>query len=523
MVATQTIYTFGTSGYRDRTDEGFNAQVVTQITDAIADYLISEMQASGQVKPVLLGGDTRDKTAMALPVIAQRLVDKGLDVYQTTAEVPTPMLAFAAAYFDDVVPGAGSSAGAILLTASHNPWDYGGYNFLTPDGAVVPGHISKQFQALQAEPKHLKLDRVGSLKSFDAYAAYAKHLKETLMLDYAAIKASGLSIGYDPLFATGSRTFPRFLDDEGIAIQSINVGPERPVGYTGMPEPDAEQLEILSKQVQADSASLKVGFSNDGDADRFGVLDEQGQYLHPNTVLALVVYHQAKHRGKNQGAIIRSQATSHQLDELATHFGLSVVQTPVGYKYIAESFEEVEQEQPVVLGGESSGGLSIGGHVPEKDGLLANLLIAELIAKEGKPLSTIVQQVNSLTMAQYRFRELTIYTDAKQVIIEHFSQLAQQGGELLPGLSIDTETTEAKASQLQQHFGTRDGIKLYLNNGGWVLVRASGTEPLIRLYSEMVADSSEAAEQARTDLEASFTQQLVDQFGVEAKNILRKA
>ncbi len=469
-------YKFGTSGYRSVT--AFDEAVVQQITHAIADTLIPQ---TGDL-PVLIGGDTREKTRRFLPLIAQWLQARGLDVYQVEGDVPTPVLAFAAANAPAIIGR--PCAGAILMTASHNPWEYGGYNFLTPDGAVVPSTMSAQFEALQAAPTHARLERTGNLYTFDPYPAYQQHLTRRIGLQWDKLRASKLKIAYDPMYATGRRVFPRLLSDVGIKIDTLHNTDVLPPGYEGMPEPKAPYLTELQALVTASKAPLTVGFANDGDADRFGVMAESGRLLTPNEVLLLVLDHLLGHRHFRKGVVVRSQATTHALDALAAQFDLETIQTPVGYKYIAETFiERAEKGQsPVLLGGESSGGLSIFNHIPEKDGLLANLLVAEIMAVHQQPLEGLLAALKARLPMQYAFQEWSLRTDQGPVFLERFHQWSQGQG----APEVDVALTQAEAERLQRHFGTQDGVKLYLSDGSWVLFRQSGTEPLVRLYIEAV-------------------------------------
>ena len=528
--AVQKIYKFGTSGYRNDQDEGFNEAVIRQITGAISDTLIEDIEKNGELLPILVGGDTREKTRRFIPLITEILRERGLEVFKAATDVPSPVLAYAAKYFSEMNLGYNRTLGAILMTASHNPWAYGGFNFLTPDAAVMPTPVSQRFEAAQANPKDRKLDRSklgiqtpAAVHEFDPYALYQKHLKVGIAIDYAKIKASGLKIFYDPLYATGRRYLPRLLKDEGIAITVIHDMDQRPADYTGMPEPTGSNLTELSALIQADSGSaLKVGLSNDGDADRFGVLDETGRYLNSNEVLSLILYHLLQNR-KQSGVVVRSQATTHLLDALAQKAKLSVLQTPVGYKYIAEEFIEHEAEGgvQVLLGGESSGGISVLGHIPEKDGILANLMVSELIAVESKPLSQILKSVQASVAQRFAFRELGVKTERNLDIMKHYQALQSQGGEIA-GLSIDTKQSTALPNALEAKYGTRDGAKLYLNDGSWLLIRASGTEPIARVYVEGVADTDEAAWAKSERLLEVLTQSLVQDFGVPAANIKEK-
>ncbi len=525
----QKIYRFGTSGYRNDQDSEFNEAVIRQITNGISDYLISEIQRKGKLLPILVGGDTREKTRRFIPLISELLREKGLDVFQAATDVPSPVLAYAAKYFSALNLGYDETLGAILMTASHNPWAYGGYNFLTPDAAVMPTPVSKQFEQYQGEPLNLTLDRAAygnhqpaTITEFDPYALYRKHLKDGMKIDYKKIKDSGLKIFYDPLYATGRRYLPRLLKDEGIDSVVIHDTDVLPDGYTGMPEPTGSNLTELSALVKQDPATLKIGLANDGDSDRFGVLDETGRYLNSNEVLSLIVYHLLNNR-KEKGVIVRSQATTHLLDALAAKAGLSVVQTPVGYKYIAEEFIEHEEKggEQVLIGGESSGGISVIGHIPEKDGILANLMASEIVAVEGQPLSQVLSKLQASVKEQFVFRELGVKTERGKEIMTHFQGLQGQGGQIA-GFDIDTEKSTASSNALEQKYGTRDGAKVFLKDGSWLLIRASGTEPIARVYVEGVAHTvPEALSKSQTLLDA-ITTKLTNEFGVAAANIKEK-
>jgi phosphomannomutase len=529
----QKIYRFGTSGYRNDQDAEFNEAVIRQITGAICDYLVEEIEHRGELLPILLGGDTREKTRRFIPLIAEILKERGLEVYKASSDVPSPVLAYAAKYFAGLKLGPNGgfkeTLGAILMTASHNPWPYGGYNFLTPDAAVMPTPVSKKFEGFQANPLNKVLNRASvdvqepaAIHEFDPYTLYKAHLKDHIKIDYAKIKASGVKIFYDPLYATGRNYLPRLLRDEGIELSVIHDTDVLPPGYTGMPEPTGSNLTELAALTQKDVSTLKVGLANDGDSDRFGVLDETGRYLNSNEVLSLIAYLLLNHR-QQKGAIVRSQATTHLLDALAEKAGLPVIQTPVGYKYIAEEFIEHEAKGglSVLLGGESSGGISVIGHIPEKDGILANLLICELIALEGRPLSEILKQVQASVKPQFAFRELGVKTEKNQDVLAHFQKLQREGGSLA-GFSIDTAGSLACSDALESHYGTRDGAKVRLNDPSWVLVRASGTEPIARVYVEGVADTPEAAWEKSQKLLDAVTTILTQDFSVSSGGIKEK-
>lgn len=533
-VSEKTIYRFGTSGWR-AIDE-FTEPAVRQITQAFADYLIETMRAKGKLLPVMIGGDTREKTRQFIPLISQMLLERGIDVLQCDSDVPSPVLAYAAKHVKLLNLGVEETLGSILMTASHNPWPYGGYNFLTPEGAVMDSSISKQLEALQAQPANLSLSleerrRLGGpqtqearIQFFNPYEIYKNHLVKHLKINFKAIQDSGIHIHYDPLFATGRQYLPRLLKEEaGLDVQMLHGTDERPAKYQGMPEPTGSELTELSAELKADPTPLKVGLANDGDSDRFGVLDENGRYLNPNEVLLLVLYHLIENK-KQRGVVVRSQATTTMLDALAARHGLPVIQTPVGYKYIAAEFERHEEhpEGPqVLIGGESSGGLSVLGHLPEKDGILANLLVAELIAVEKQPIRQILEKVQASLGQHYTFRELGVKTENGQQIKDHFQKLQTQGGQIA-GLSINTQASDGGSKKLEETYGTRDGAKLIFEDGSWLLIRASGTEPIVRVYVEAVDSSVQAAQEKSQKLLDAVCETLNRDFEVPSANVKEK-
>ena len=528
----KTVCRFGTSGWR--ATDAFTEDAVRQITAAFADYLIETMECKGRCLPVMLGGDTRDKTRRFIPLIADMLVEKGIDVLRCDTDVPSPVLAYAAKYVRELDFGLTETLGAVLMTASHNPWLYGGYNFLTPDGAVMGSAVSKRVETLQETPANRCLspadrcrlgnNQAASIRLFNPYDIYKAHLRDHLRIDFNAIRNSGLRIHYDPLYATGRLYLPRILREEaGLAIQTLHETDQRPSDYTGMPEPTGSELLELSAQLQADPAPLKVGLANDGDADRFGVLDETGRYVHPNDILLLVLHHLVTHRGR-RGVVVCSQATTTMLNALAEHYDLPVIRTPVGYKYIAHEFEAHAAHPAgpqVLLGGEGSGGLSVLGHLPEKDGILANLLIAELIAVEKRPLSRILEDIHASLGQHGVFLELGVKTEHGTQIRAYFQTLQTEGGQMA-GLSIDTAASEDGSHRLETTYGTRDGARIIFEDGSWLLVRASGTEPIVRIYVEAVDRSaSEVLEKSGRLLEM-IRDILCREFNVAADAIKEK-
>jgi phosphoglucomutase len=324
--------------------------------------------------------------------------------------------------------------------------------------------VTKQIEAniarLQAGNWSFKGAVIGTYecKTFDPQPDYFKQLRK--LVDFAAIKKAKLKVAVELMYGTGRGYLDTLLKDAGAKVTVFHS--ERDPLFGGHhPEPNAEGMAEVSKFVRSGKAQIGLGL--DGDADRFGIVDKDGTWLTPNQVLALALYHLKKNRGWT-GAVVRTVPTSHQVDAVAELLGVKVHETPVGFKYIGALMES----EPIIVGGEESGGLSVKGHVPEKDGILACLLMAELVATERKSLGRILKDLE------------------KQIGEFHSDRI---------NVSIPPEKKEALLARLAagldrvgpfkvEKFITTDGFKFLLPNHEWVAFRASGTEPLIRCYIE---------------------------------------
>ncbi|MFM7468680.1 MAG: hypothetical protein ACKO37_04185 [Vampirovibrionales bacterium] len=515
MSSHRVVYPFGTSGYRSNLEEGFNDAVVFQLTRAVCDILIQDAhtQASRGETPrtvLVIGGDTREKTRTFLPKVALWAQQAGLDVVIITQPIPTPMLAYAATYLHEVCPTftQAQSAGAILLTASHNPWEYGGFNVLTHEGAVAPSHFSKRLEALQATPENLTLQRdtchvshVAMMHEIDPTQAYLAHIQTRLGLDFQKVFSpvqETLHVVYDGLRGAGHHCFPEILKQFGLPVVALDTHTEGT-----MPNPTPDRLAPVGEALRAMAGrtakpELVVGLANDGDADRFGILDEHGTVLDNNDVLLLVLeaLRAMLTAEDTEGATLCvSQATSGRLFQRAEQLGYTAQATPVGFKYVAQAIQSAER--PVLLAGESSGGLTVLRHVPEKDGILANLLILALVALEQKPLSQILTTLKA-SLRTTCFIEHVYHIEGGKGYVQQWAACLEPTvtHETLSksmGKALNAERTEAHRHYLTTTFDTADGAKLFFEDGSWLLCRASGTEPVLRIYAEGVGETSHAA------------------------------
>ncbi len=293
----------------------------------------------------------------------------------------------------------------------------------------------------------------------DPYTEYARHLAS--LVDMGSIGRAGLKVAVDPMFGAGVGYLEKLLMQAGVKVEAINNYRD-PLFGGSMPEPTSKSLVRLREMVTKGGARL--GLALDGDADRFGIIDAGGEFITPNQFLPILFYHLLTVK-ELRGPVARTVATTHLLDRMAGHYGLEVDETPVGFKYIGQCLAE----KGAVVGGEESGGLSVQGHVPEKDGILAGLLAAEIVAVHGKSLIEMLEQV-TLEFGRLYSERLDVHTSPaeKERVMEVLKEL---GPENLAGRKVSERIT-------------KDGVKLLLQEGSWVLIRASGTEPLFRIYAE---------------------------------------
>jgi phosphomannomutase len=460
---------FGTDGWRGIIADDFTFPNVRKVTRAIASYLET---AYSKDKPVLIAYDTRFLADEFARTSAAVLADLGWNVKITDRDCPTPVIAYNARLLN--------SAGALMFTASHNPAPYCGIKYI-PDyaGPATPEITDTIVANIETSSDELPgSNPSGTISTFDPKPDYLNFIYT--LLDVEKIKSANLKVKYDALYSTSRGYLDEVLQHCGCQLESFHDWRDVLFGG-GMPEPKGEQLVELVAAVKADHADL--GLATDGDSDRFGIVDEQGNVLTPNTVLLVLARHLIKNKGKS-GAIVRTVATTHLLDNFAAKYGLQIYETAVGFKYIGEKMRETA----VLIGGEESGGLSIIGHIPEKDGVLADMLVAEAIAYEGKPLSQLVQEAIAEADGPLYNNRLDLHlTEAHKVaVINSYTQ------------NPPSEVAGIKVKEV----GRKDGIKLYLEEGSWVLLRPSGTEPLVRVYME--TNSPEKLSQIAKFMEAEI-------------------
>lgn len=461
---------FGTSGWRAVIADEFTFANVRIVAQAIADYVKSKNRRNPSV---IVGGDTRFLSEKFSEAATEVLCANGVKTYLCNRDTPTPVISF------EIIRR--KLDGGINFTASHNPFQYQGLKFSPASGGPATPEITRAIE-MAAESPRLKVKTVDLkqaasaklLETVDPSRAYLKYVRS--LVDGDAIKKSKIKTAVDILHGTARGYLDVLLEEYGAA--SAVMGLERDVlfGATGSPEPSRDNLKKLVETMK--SQKLNLGLAADGDADRFGIIDEDGTFMTPNAVIAVLLWHLVKTRGY-KGLVARSVMTTHLIDRVAAHLGVEVVEKPVGFKYIGEVMVKENSAYPskkgdFIIGGEESGGLTIRGHVPEKDGILACLLALEAVAVNRRPLKDTLAEIMSAVGAVYSDR-LNFHLELRQMDSLRL-RLAKSPPKEIGGLTVKKTVT-------------LDGHKFIFDDNSWMGIRLSGTEPVVRLYIEADKES----------------------------------
>jgi alpha-D-glucose phosphate-specific phosphoglucomutase len=453
----KTMITFGTSGWRGVIADDFTFANVAIATQAIANLLKEQNDKS----VVIIGYDTRFMSEDFAKSAAEILAGNAIKVLFCKRDTPTPVIAYNIIWSKLV--------GGINFTASHNPYKYNGLKY-SPNwgGPALPQTTQKiEKYCSLIQPKDIKSMPFNEgiknklIELHNPKNIYIKKIKE--LINFKALKKSKIKVAADMLHGTGAGYLDVLLDDAGIG--NITINKNRDTMFAGgAPEPNEKNLSGLINLVKKES--YKLGFSTDGDADRFGIIDSDGTFITPNQVISVLLYHLNKTRGWT-GIAARSVMTTHLIDKLAAKIGIKVEETPVGFKYIGDIM--VNNSNNFIIGGEESGGLTIRGHVPEKDGILACLLMAEAVAMSKKSIKEMLKDIKNLT---------------GEVLTSRLNfRLAQEEMDKFREI-LKTKTPNSIAAMKIQKNVTIDGYKFILDNNNWVGFRLSGTEPVVRVYAE---------------------------------------
>jgi alpha-D-glucose phosphate-specific phosphoglucomutase len=459
---------FGTDGWRAVIAEDYTFENVRVCAQAVAKYLI-DREAGG--KGLVVGYDTRfgseDFAAATVEVIA----GNNIRAYLCDRASPTPSIAYS-------ILDKGAS-GAVVITSSHNPAKWNGFKVRSESGSAASPEmlavLEENIKEIQAGKVRVERKAFGEafeeglIVEFNPLPVYLRQLVS--LVDVEAIKAAGITVAVDPMFGSGMGYFPTILAGGNTRVVEFNN--RRNPLFPGMhnPEPLAHNLAALIAGIAQHHAD--VGLANDGDADRVGVVDENGEYINQLQVYALLLLYLLEVRGM-RGPIVKTITTTCMAHKLAAKYGIEVHETPVGFKYVGPKMLETQ----AIMGGEESGGFAFTGHVPERDGVLAGLFLLDLMVKLRKSPSQLIEYLYSLVGPHYYDRiDLRLPASQREII---WARVKDSQPEEIGGLKVTD-------------IDTMDGFRYVLEDGGWLLIRFSGTEPLVRIYTETtVGDRVEA-------------------------------
>lgn len=443
---------FGTSGWRGVIGEDFTFENVRIASQGVANYLRkSGQQGSG----VIVGYDTRFLSEKFASEAAKILAFNDIKAFLCTRDVPTPCVSF------EIMRR--RAMGAINFTASHNPPEYNGLKFSTSDGAPAMPEVTRQIErevhAVQQKNERLDVyEKTELIEEIDPKDRYLTELRSKVDVD--AIAKSGLRIAIDSLYGTSRDYLDYFLLEAGVSLKIIHNYRDP---YFGGFSPECNEKNLSELRKVVSSEKFDLGLATDGDADRFGIVDERNRFVPANTILALLSIYLKRYR-KIPGGLARSVATTHLIDAIARKLDVPLYETPVGFKYIGELI----LDDKIALGGEESAGMSMYRHLPEKDGVLACLLVAEMCAVMGKKIGGLIEDMQQEFGHFYSKRaDLKLTPQLRDSVA---SKLAN------PPESIDGHQV--------RDVNTTDGVKLIFDDATWLLFRISGTEPVARVYAE---------------------------------------
>jgi len=456
---------FGTSGWRAVIADGFTFSNVRKAAQAIAGYVKAHHSSKKTPPVVIVGHDTRFDSREFASSAAKVLCANGVKVLLTERDTPTPVISLQVIHRQ--------ADGAVNITASHNPPEYNGLKFSPFHGGPAEPEVTKEIERRAAKIKGEVEELPSSglkyqIEEFDPRPAYFSRINDLVAL--SAIKKARLKVVVDVMHGTGRGYLDHILRENGCKVILLNDNLD-PLFGGRPPEPAKANIEKMLHEVKRHRADLGLGL--DGDADRFGIVDENGRFYTPDEVISLLFKHLIETRPRLP-KVARTHSTTTLVDRIAGRYGIEVVETPIGFKYIGEVLMTGE----CIIGGEESGGLSIANHVPEKDGILACLLVAEMVASKGQRLSKILYDLYREFGRSYPGKLNVRLTDEQKARL--LNLLKHRPPKAIGGINVMKLTTD-------------DGYKFALADSSWVLIRPSGTEPLIRFHFEAMT----AAKQKR--------------------------
>ena len=448
---------FGTGGWRAFIGEEFTKDNVRLVAQALSNIMINEQ---AQEKGFVIGYDRRFLSDKAGKWFAEIVAANGIKVSFIDRFVPTPIVMFQAKEMGCIY--------SACITASHNPADYNGIKVFIEGGRdadeIITQKIEQQITHLtQQDVSSVDFEEAlndGCIEIINPMNAFVDSIIDKIDMD--SIKKANLRVLIDPMFGVAKNALQTVLISARCDVDVINDG-ENPSFGGLMPSPNAATLYRLKHLVAHDGYDIGIG--TDGDADRLGIIDEKGHFIHPNEVLLLLYYYLLEYKGW-KGSVVRNIATTHLLDKVAADHGEKSFEVPVGFKHISSQMEADDS----LLGGESSGGLTIRGHIKGKDGVFASSLLVEMISVTGKKLSEMLDEIYAKYGYAYTAEGDCTFKSSEKEALYNKIYIEKQ----LPRFEYEIEKVSYE-----------DGAKVYFKNGGWVIARFSGTEPLLRIFAEM--------------------------------------
>ncbi|MCR4650787.1 MAG: phosphoglucomutase/phosphomannomutase family protein [Lachnospiraceae bacterium] len=448
---------FGTGGWRAIIGDEFIKENIQILSKALCD----KMKAEGVEKDgIVIGYDRRFLSKEAMQWAAEVFAKEGIVASLVNKSSPTPLIMYYVQKYNYHY--------GMMITASHNPAIYNGIKVFTYGGRDADEIQTAQIEEYMNNVTDIPVDSMeyaegikqGLIKEIYPLNEYVDSILETI--DVEAIKKANLKIALDPMYGVSETSLKMILMTARCEVETIHERHDTLFGGK-LPAPNEDTLKTLKNFVT--DYNFDLGIATDGDADRIGVIDDKGNFLHPNDILVLLYYYLVKYKGW-KGDAVRNICTTHLLDRVAKDFGATCHEVPVGFKHISAKMNSTD----AIIGGESSGGMAVKGHIKGKDGIYASALLVEMIAVTGMKLSEIMAQIKKEYQGMPLIEKDYRFTEKRKVEIKE--QLLER--KELPEIPYEVE----KVSYL-------DGLKIYLTNGGWISVRFSGTEPLLRIFSEM--------------------------------------
>jgi len=451
------IVTFGTDGWRAVVAEDYTFANVRDASQGTAEYVHECGQAPNGL---VVGYDTRFVSEHFAAAAAEVLAANGIKVYLTNTSVPTPVVSFS------VIDK--KAGGAIVITSSHNPWEYNGFKYKPEYAGSASQEVVDRLEQLIEDvqsarrTKRMPIEEArkqGLVQEFDPKPAYFAQLNK--LLDLGTIRQAGLRIVADPIHGAGRGMFKEMLSGGKTSVNEIR-GERNPYFGGVHPEPILPWVQLCCDTVKETGADL--GLCTDGDSDRIGIVDDKGRFVDQLQVMGLLTLYLLEVRGW-RGPIVKSVTTTSMCNRLAKQYGVEVIDTPVGFKFIGP--EMIARK--ALIGGEESGGFGFANHIPERDAIVAGLFIADLTVQMGKPLSAVIEYLNEkFGPSFYHRNDYQFPEDQRQTIVQRL--------EANPPKEIDGTPVES--------INRADGFKYNLADNTWLMIRFSGTEPLLRIYTE---------------------------------------